>query len=99
MGMDVHGINPNALKGRCFRRHIFRWPPLWQYCCDVSKEAREVENEYSNDGDGLDEAKALVLAATLRAHLATGHTAAYCEGRDSALAELPDEQPPRCINK
>jgi hypothetical protein len=98
MGMDIYGKNPTAQVGNYFGRGIGGWAPLWDYCCSVSSLASQVKNGYTNDGDGLDAAKASSLAKTLEDELESGRTSEYIAHleamqaeREKIVSELPDE--------
>ena len=71
MGMDVYGKNPTIPVGEYFRRNVWGWRPLWNYCLDTFEVSNAVEGHYNN-GDGLDESGALLLAKQIRESLATG---------------------------
>jgi len=78
MGFDVRGRKPTAPEGKYFHNNIWWWPPLWAYCLEVAPDiAGKVTYAFSNDGDGLDEADALALAARLREELESGRTAEF----------------------
>src|SRR5438552_12956154 len=96
MSFDVIGRKPNAISGKRFYRCVWHWPPLWDYCLSVSPEARKVRVGHFNDGDGLTERNSKKLAATLRKHLADGHTALAVSVREAFLALMPDEPCTTC---
>lgn len=87
MGMDVIGKNPTTPVGEYFRRNVWGWRPLWNYCLDTFEVSNAVEGHYNN-GDGLDEAGALLLAKQIRESLATGDAERYITERNDALAQL-----------
>lgn len=87
--MDVYGKNAKNEKGEYFRRNVWGWHPLWEYCENVHPELVEsVEHGHSNDGDGLDEDGALALANALRSDLADGTADEYIALRNKVLSEL-----------
>jgi hypothetical protein len=92
MGMDVSGTKPTAPVGKYFRRNIWGWHPLWDYCRSVSPLARQVKHGHSNDGDGLNAQRTQSLAKTLERELEDGRTSQYVAQREKVLGELPDEQ-------
>ena len=66
MGMDVYGKDAKNEKGEYFRRNVWGWRPLWNYCVDNYEDlVGEVSGHY-NDGDGLDEAGSLELAKRIK---------------------------------
>jgi len=93
MGMSVYGENPDSARGEHFRRSIWRWHPLWDYCQSVAPAVtKKVANGHTNDSDGLDDDDALALASILRRELDSGRTEVAL--RDHAglesLPYLPD---------
>jgi hypothetical protein len=89
MGMDVYGLNATNETGRYFRRNVWGWRPLWEYCIEMSDLAASVENRFSNGGDGLRTSEeALQLATTLRQTLKNGVAATYIQERNDALENL-----------
>lgn len=88
--MDVYGKNPDSTKGNYFGCPIWGWSPLWAYCRSVATVAHTVTYGYSNDGDGLDENDALVLASILRSELESGRTAAAVKEQEAAYSAMPD---------
>lgn len=89
MGMDVYGKNPTNEVGAYFRRNVWGWHPLWEYCENLHPEiAGLVKYGHSNDGDGLDAEKSLALANLLRLDVADGTTQKYINERNAYLAEL-----------
>ena len=99
MGMDVIGRNPDSENGKLFCANIWWWPALWCYCCHITAVAQTVQRGYTNDGDGLDETDALVLASILRSELESGRTAEFARERETYLQSLPDEQCWMCKGK
>lgn len=90
MGMDVYGKNPENETGRYFRANVWGWHPLADYLCSVAPDLMaKVTYLHSNDGDGLNQADAVALATALQQALTSGHTAAYVEARDEAIASQP----------
>ncbi len=83
MGMDVIGKN----LGAHFRRNVWGWRPLWDYCLETFEISNKVEGHYNN-GDGLDAKGALLLAKQIRESLATGDAERYIAERDEMLANL-----------
>ena len=98
MGMDVIGIEPTTEVGAYFRNNVWWWRPLWNYCCEVSEEARSVEFGHTNDGDGLNAEDAIKLGNTLNAEIASGRTEQYRLDYYRALSELPREDCALCNN-
>jgi hypothetical protein len=92
MGMDVFGRAPRSEVGKYFGNNIYWWRPLWNYCLDVAPlVAGKVKGGCMNDGDGLAEASALVLADMLAQEIEAGRTAAFEQERDALLAGMADE--------
>ena len=89
MGMDVVGNNPTTEAGEYFRNNVWWWRPLWNYCCEVSPEARRVEHGHSNDGDGLNADDAIKLGKTLLVKIEVGHTAEYEANYNKERSVLP----------
>ena len=88
MGMDVYGKNAVNQTGEYFRRNVWGWRPLWDYCVDNFNDlVGEVSGHY-NDGDGLNNAGSLELARRIREQLKTGEAKDYIEKRNSRLASL-----------
>lgn len=89
MGMDVYGTNAKNEVGEYFRRNVWGWRPLWDYCLDQHPEiAGLVKYGHSNDGDGLDGDLSLLLARLLKSDIKTGAASAYIENRNARLAGL-----------
>jgi hypothetical protein len=92
MGMDVYGKNAKNETGEYFRRNVWGWHPLWEYCENVHTElVEDVKHGHSNDGDGLDEDGALALANALRSDLENGTVDEYISARNKVLSELERE--------
>jgi hypothetical protein len=90
MGMDVYGTNPTNEVGSYFRRNVWGWRPLWNYCLDVHNEiAGAVQYGHSNDGDGLDGTESLKLANAILSAIADGTAQDYISQRNAYLAGLP----------
>ena len=90
MGMDVYGKNAKTEVGTYFRRNVWGWRPLWDYCVNQHPEvAGVVKYGHSNDGDGLDGELSLLLGRLLESDIKTGAASAYIENRNAELAELP----------
>ena len=90
MGMDVYGRKPKNETGEYFRRNVWGWHPLWEYCCNANPEiTSKVEHGHSNSGDGLGARDAFALSKTLRAALADGSAQKYIEERQAYLDSLP----------
>lgn len=87
MGMDVIGTNPTKPVGEYFRRNVWGWRPLWNYCLDTFEVSNNVEGHYNN-GDGLDRKGALLLAKQIRESLTTGDAERYIAERNEMLAGL-----------
>ena len=89
MGMDVYGKNAVNTTGEYFRRNVWGWRPLWDYCLDQHGElAEKVEHGHTNDGDGLDGEDSVVLARLIKTAIADGSASAYIESRNTRLANL-----------
>jgi hypothetical protein len=70
MGMDVSGNNPTTEEGAYFRNSYWFWWPLADYIKQIAPDiAGKCRYWDSNDGDGLDSANALELAAILQAEI------------------------------
>jgi hypothetical protein len=97
MGMDVYGRKPKNETGEYFRRNVWGWHPLWEYCCEANPEiTSKVENGHSNDGDGLNGSDTFKLAKSLKANLASGAAAQYIKERQEFLNSLPLENCKHC---
>lgn len=92
MGMDVFGKHPTSEEGRYFRRSVWGWRPLAQCLTTLApKETAGCRYWQSNDGDGLDAAGSIRLAAKIKALQGRGMIRAYVKTRNEALDRLPDE--------
>lgn len=89
MGMDVYGQKPNTKEGEYFRNNVWYWRPLWDYCCDIAPNLVGSVNGHMNDGDGLDEDDAIMLAEILDMEIATGRTEKYENAYNKRVSELP----------
>lgn len=88
MGMDVYGKMPKNEVGEYFRRNVWGWRPLWDYCVDNFPElVGEVSGHY-NDGDGLNADGSLELAKLIRAQIKDGSAQNYIQERNNHLASL-----------
>ena len=55
MGMDVYGRNATTKEGEYFRRNVWGWHPLAEFCQAIAPElCAKFEHWHSNDGDGFD---------------------------------------------
>lgn len=91
MGMDVVGRNPENKTGEYFRNNIWWWSPLWEYCLEVAPEiCNQVENGFSNDGDGLDHQDSVELSKRLFATLTDGSAKKHIDKRKKYIKSLPD---------
>ena len=91
MGMDVYGKKPRAEVGRYFRRNVWGWHPLADYCREMAPEiASGCTYWHHNSGDGLGSRAAAALGRVLRTTLGDGRAAAYVAIRDAMLTALPD---------
>jgi DnaJ-class molecular chaperone len=89
MGMDVYGKNATNEAGEYFRRNVWGWRPLWDYCLEQHGEiAGKVKYGHSNDGDGLNDKNSKRLAGLIYDDLANGSAEAYIQARQARLAEL-----------
>ena len=97
MGMDVYGRKPTAPEGEYFRRNIWCWRPLADFCLNVApKESRPCKDWHTNDGYGLNAKQALRLAQRLDEFIRDGSAAQYIARRDAELAALPENTCSRC---
>jgi hypothetical protein len=97
MGMDVYGKEPKSETGEYFRRNVWGWRPLWQYVETLHPEiAGLVKYPQSNDGDGLDNADSIKLAALLTVDLNSGETDKYIRSRNHYLSQLEREACKQC---
>lgn len=92
MGMDVYGLKPTDKVGEYFRRNVWGWHPLWDYCLDMHPDiAGKVKHGHSNDGDGLGSVNAKKLAKRLNNDIKNGAAKKYIEDRDTLVANLPEQ--------
>jgi hypothetical protein len=91
MGMDVYGRGPTDETGEYFRRSVWGWRPLWDYCEKVAPQLTLYVDGQSNSGDGLNEEGSAALALALEAELDAGLTARYVADRKERLESMPDE--------
>jgi hypothetical protein len=97
MGMDVYGRKPKNETGEYFRRNVWGWRPLWDYCCEANPQiTSKVENGHSNDGDGLNASDTFKLAKSLKANLVNGEAEKYVKERQEFLDSLPLEDCQYC---
>jgi len=88
MGMDIYGKNPIDTKGEYFRRNVWGWRPLWNYFVDNHNDLVAGVSGQTNDGDGLDSNRSILLAYRLIADLESGKAQEYINNRNAQLAEL-----------
>lgn len=94
MGMDIIGKAPKNETGEYFRNNVWWWRPLWDYCEYVIKKHElglNVEYPQSNDGDGLDEEGAKLLARALTIELESGATMLAELSWKAEVDSFPDE--------
>lgn len=87
MGMDVYGTKPKNETGEYFRRNVWGWRPLWDYCLDTFEIVADV-NGHDNNGDGLNAEKSAILAEQMKADIASGAAQDYITARNHKLASL-----------
>jgi hypothetical protein len=69
----VYGHKPITEEGKYFRNNVWSWGPLAAYIQTVAPDvAGKCRYWHSNDGNGLDAAHALELAARLQAEIDSG---------------------------
>lgn len=89
MGMDVYGKNPTNEVGAYFRRNVWGWHPLWEYCESLHAETvSSVVEGHSNSGDGLGAEGSAELAKLLRQDLLDGTAESFIVSRNRYLSEL-----------
>jgi hypothetical protein len=92
VGMDVCGTDPTDECGKYFRANVFAWHPLWSYCERIAPGVTsQVESGHTNDGDGLDNQGAKLLAAALTVRLDTGDLQRDVDYHNTELELMPDE--------
>lgn len=97
MGMDVYGKKPKKEVGEYFRRNVWGWHPLWQYCQNIHPEvADKVQYGHSNEGDGLGSRDSVKLAKLIKEDIRSGFAEEYIKERDKQLKLLPDENCAYC---
>jgi len=88
MGMDVYGKKATNEKGEYFRRNVWGWRPLWDYCLDTFAIAEKVEDGHSNSGHGLNAENSRILAEQMKLAIANGSAQEYIEERNIKLSQL-----------
>jgi hypothetical protein len=88
MGMDVFGKKPTDKVGKYFRRNVWGWRPLWDFCLDTTETASGVRDGHSNSGYGLNKSDSLALAEELRNLIADGSAEEYISKRNTYLSTL-----------
>ena len=92
MGMDVYGKSPDCKTGEYFRRNVWGWHPLAEYCLHAAPELVEkIQHLHSNDGDGLGKRDSQKLAVILRQEIESGSFQRYADARNARLNALPDQ--------
>lgn len=92
MGMDVYGLKPTDKVGEYFRRNVWGWHPLWDYCLDMHPDiAEKVKYGHSNDADGLGAVNSKKLAKRLKADIESGVAKKYIEDREKAISEMSQQ--------
>ena len=100
MGMDVYGRSPTSETGNYFRRNVWGWRPLADYCLEVFPQLTDkCRYWHSNDGDGLDKAHSIRLAKAIEAAVKDGSAEAYIKWRDARVAALPRKECEFCHGK
>jgi hypothetical protein len=90
--MNVFGKTPVSEQGYCFRRTVWEWEPLWQYCEELAPDLIPADNlGHANDGWGLDEPGALLLADRLAQALDSGKAQQHEEHHTARLMALRPE--------
>lgn len=93
MGMDVYGKNPTTEEGQYFRRNVWGWHPLWQYCEELHSDiCNKVKNGHDNSGDGLGPVNSKKLSKRLSDDIISGRTAEYMQKRNDYLLSLSKEE-------
>ena len=92
MGMDIIGRSPTGECGEYFRNNVWWWRPLADYCFSVAPDiCAACRYWHSNDGDGLDAAKAFALAKALQKEIDAGRTKFYARRYASEQELMPNE--------
>jgi len=95
--MDVIGRARGDEIGSYFRNSIWMWHPLAAYCQRVAPEITSACRDWhTNDGDGLDGARASTLADALQAEIDSGRAAHFERRRNSEIEMLPNEACESC---
>lgn len=90
MGMDVVGLAPTAEVGEYFRNNIWWWHPLASYLTATYPDLTAgCEYWGSNDGDGLNAAEAIALAAAVQRDVADGSVAAAAAEFAAQRRDIP----------
>jgi DnaJ-class molecular chaperone len=88
MGMDVYGKKPANEVGKYFRRNVWGWRALWDYCLDTFEVAGKVRDGHSNSGYGLNAKDSHTLATQMSFAIVTGKAEEYIAERNERLANL-----------
>jgi DnaJ-class molecular chaperone len=88
MGMDVYGKNATDLVGGYFRRNVWGWRPLWDYCVDTFEVASKVRDGHSNSGHGLNAKDSFTLSEQMKLAIANGTAEEYIAERNEKLSNL-----------
>ena len=88
MGMDVYGKKATNETGEYFRRNVWGWRPLWDYCVDTFEVASKVRDGHSNSGYGLNAKDSHTLATQMYFAITTGKAEEYIAERNEKLANL-----------
>lgn len=94
MGMDVYGRKPKSEVGEYFRRNVWGWRPLWEYCCNIHIDIigeKLAEYGHYNAGYGLSVHKSVKLAKALKEDVRSGTAEQYIQARDEHIKSLPEE--------
>ena len=57
MGMDVYGRKPKNETGEYFRRNVWGWHPLWEYCCEANPEITQLGEGEQGTRQKIDQKK------------------------------------------
>jgi hypothetical protein len=92
MGVDCFGRNPATPEGRYLGCNWAAWRALIDLVrVFAPSESASCRSWYTNDGYGLDQAGALLLALRLEGQIASGAVKNHCDARDAKLASLRDQ--------
>ncbi len=92
MGMDVYGKKPDSPVGEYFRRNVWGWRRLADYCLEVAPEiSGKCQYWHSNDGGGLNGRDSKKLANILDCEVESGDAAAKIGAGQAILDAAPDE--------